>query len=56
MMDFFIMIIEFILKLFFIFMAIEIVDGISFGLFLVSCLVVYLFIKFFISLGGNKND
>ena len=50
------MFIEFILQLIFIVLSIEIIEGVSFGLFLVSALVIYLFIKFFVKLGGNNND
>ena len=50
------MLIEFILQLVFIIISIELVEGVSFGLFLAAALVIYLFIKFFVKLGGNNND
>ena len=56
LMEFFRILIEFILKLFFTFFSIEIVEGVSFGLLFVSFLVIYLFIKFFMIIGGGKDD
>ena len=50
------MLIEFILQLVFIVLSIEIVEGVSFGLFLVAVLVIYLFIRFFMVIGGGKDD
>ena len=50
------MLIEFILQLVFIVLSIEVVEGVSFGLFLVSALVIYLFITFFKVIGGGKDD
>ena len=55
-MEFFIILIEFVLKLFFTFLSIEIVEGVSFGLLVVSFLVIYLFIRFFMVIGGGKDD
>ncbi len=56
-MNFLMKMIEFVLSLFILFLSIEISDGVSFGMLLSASLVVYLFIKFFISIGGgNKND
>ena len=55
-MEFFIILIKFVFELFFKFMSIEVAPGVSFGLLLVSFLLIYLFIKFFIGIGGGKND
>ena len=56
-MEFFVILIKFVFELFFKFMAIEITEGVSFGLLLASFLLIYLFIKFLIGIGGgNKND
>lgn len=55
-MEFFVILIKFIFELFFKFMSIEITAGVSFGLLLASFLLIYLFIKFFIGIGGGKND
>lgn len=50
------MLIEFILQLIFIVFSIELVEGVSFGLVLASCLLVYLFIKFIVKVGGDNDD
>lgn len=55
-MNFLIMLIEFILKLFFTFLSIKITDKITFGMLIASIIIVALFIKFFKNLGGSNND
>lgn len=50
------MLIRFVLRLFFTFMGIKVAPGVSFGLLLASILIIYLFIKFFIGMGGSNDD